>query len=159
LRRISVVPTMMGASVFSRVSPVRMPTQSSPFPELDPLGVRQGLQGRGVPAALPFPQHLLDGLFGDPGLAGARRGHDEAVGAADGVEGVELKGIRPEGRLLGPPDPGENVVADGFGFGLEPRRVVWTGVPAPAPGREGLRVRLPCMMVGESSVCRFDACL
>ncbi|OPY06307.1 MAG: hypothetical protein A4E67_01539 [Syntrophaceae bacterium PtaB.Bin038] len=106
--------------------------------ELDPLGVRQGLQGRGVPAAPPFPEHLLDGLLGDPGLARSRRGHDEAVAAADGVEGVELKGIRPEGRLLGPPDPGENVVEDGFGFGLEPRRVVWTGVPSPAPGRGGL---------------------
>jgi len=108
-----------------------------PVAELHPLGVRQGLQGRGVPAPFPLAEHVLDGLLGDPGLAGSRRGHDEAVRAADGLEGLELKGVRPEGGLVGLSDPGEHIVEDGLGLERVPRRAFAARFSAPAPSRAG----------------------
>ena len=104
--------------------------------ELHPLGIRQGLQGRGIPAALSLPEHLPDGLLGDPGLAGTCRGHDEAVRAPDGLKGLELEGVRPEGCFFGLADPGEHVVQSRLGLGFEPRGGLFPFCLPSTPGRE-----------------------
>jgi|GEM_PF-6270205 len=105
--------------------------------ELDPLGVGEGLQGRGVPASFPLPEHLVDGLLGDPGLPGTGRGHDEAVRAPDGLEGLDLEGVRPERGFFGPADPGEHFVQDRLGLGFEPRGGLFPFCMPSTPGRKG----------------------
>jgi len=86
--------------------------------EFDPFGVAQGLQRRGIPGASAPGLDGPDGLLGDPRLARARGGRDEAVGPGYGVDGPQLEGIGDERLGFGAADAAEN----GFELRLGGRR-------------------------------------
>jgi len=99
-RRLGVLPRVPGEDADA--------IRPEDIAELDPLGVAQGLERRGVPGASAPGLDGPDGLLGDPRLARARGGRDEAVGPGHGVDGPQLEGIGNERLGFGAADAAEN---------------------------------------------------
>ena len=72
------------------------------------LGVAEGFQGAGVPGAAALGAHAGDRLLGDPGLAGAGRGGDQAVAVLDRRQGLQLEAVGSKGFARRDADAGKH---------------------------------------------------
>ena len=69
-------------------------------------------------------EDVADDLFGNPGLPGSRRGHDQAIRALDSLQGFELKGVGSKRGGGGSADLREDLVEFSVDFRLEDDRMM-----------------------------------
>ncbi len=112
---------------------------SEPLPELDPLGVAQGLQGRCVPRSPPGVENRLNGLQGDPGFSRSRGRGYQAIPLPDGLQGLLLEGIGGKFPGTGTADAFEDPFQGGIRLGVHARHRAAAAVLAVTPLVRGSR--------------------
>ena len=118
-RRVGIVLQVAGEDTH--------PVGAEELAEFRPFGVAQGLEGRGIPAPSSPLGDNADRLLGDPGLAGAGGGGNDAVPRPDRLQGVKLKGVGLKGSRSGAADAGEDVFQHRLRFGVHPGTVAEVG--------------------------------